>query len=234
MGRPLQQAHSVQLERTGRRVSGYAWIAFLAIALLAWLFTAQQAAMMPFLFAWVVMMVAMMFPSVAPTAILWMNAIGTIASGPQRTARIAAFICGYLTAWTLYGLVAFWIIVAMQGMTSHWMAGALFAFAGVYQLTPLKRACLRHCRSPLAAFVVYANYSPRLRDFRVGLHHGVYCVGCCWGLMAILIAVGVMNVPAMIALSAVIFLEKIWVGGEMLSRVLGVAFLALAFVLFVR
>lgn len=241
MGRALQQAHPLQLERTGRRVSGYAWIAFLAIALLAWIFTAQQAAMMPmmgtpplpaFLFAWVVMMVAMMFPSVAPTAILWMNAIGSTASGAHRAMRIVAFIAGYVCAWALNGLIAFAIIVMMQRMTTHWMAGALFAFAGVYQLTPLKRACLRHCRSPFAAFMLYANYSPRFRDFRVGLHHGAFCVGCCWGLMAVLIAVGVMNVPAMIALSALIFLEKIWRGGEMLSRVLGLSFVVLALGLF--
>src|SRR5690349_5661531 len=168
MGWTLQQAHRVQLERTGRRVSGYAWIAFVAIALLAWIFTAQQAAMMPmmgapplpaFLFAWVVMMVAMMFPSVAPTAILWMNAIGSSASGARRTMRIAAFIAGYLAAWTLYGLLAFALIVKMQSLATHWIAGALLAFAGVYQLTPLKRACLRHCRSPFAAFMVYASYS---------------------------------------------------------------------------
>jgi predicted metal-binding membrane protein len=229
------------LERSRRRVSGYAWIAFLAIALLAWIFTVQQAAMMPmmgapplpaFLFAWLVMMVAMMFPSVAPTAILWMNAIGSSASGTRRTARVTAFIAGYLAAWTLYGIVAFALIVTMQRVTTHWIAGALFAFAGVYQLTPLKRACLRHCRSPFAALMMYAGYSPRFRDFRVGLHHGAYCVGCCWGLMAVLVAVGVMNVPAMIALSALIFLEKIWRGGEMVARVLGLAFIVLALGLF--
>jgi predicted metal-binding membrane protein len=76
----------------------------------------------------------------------------------------------------------------------------------------------------------YATWSPFARDFRVGLHHGAYCVGCCWGLMAILIAVGVMNVPAMLVVSAIIFVEKIWRYGEMLAKALGIIFFALAFV----
>lgn len=246
MGRPIQQAHRIQLERTGRRLSGYAWIALFAIALLAWAITIQQAAMTPimmgvpplsaFLLVWVVMMVAMMFPSVAPVAILWMNAIEHTASGARRTALVVEFLGGYLTAWIAYGLVAFGAIAAISAATQHspgstrWITAGLFAFAGLYQLTPLKRACLRHCRSPLVAMHVYACFSPRARDFRVGLHHGAFCLGCCWGLMAVLIAVGVMNLLAMLLVSVIIFLEKLWRGGEALSRVLGFAFLGLALV----
>jgi predicted metal-binding membrane protein len=74
--------------------------------------------------------------------------------------------------------------------------------AGLYQLTPFKDVCLRHCRSPLMQLLHYANFKRRWRDLRVGLHHGLYCVGCCWGLMAVLIAVGSMNVAAMAALAA--------------------------------
>lgn len=189
-----------------------------------------------FLGLWVIMMVAMMFPSVAPTAILWMNAIERAASGARRILRITTFIAGYLIAWTAYGLIAFGAILGIDALAhgsasnAHSISAALFAFAGLYQLTPLKRACLRHCRSPLVALHVYAGFSPRARDFRVGLHHGALCVGCCWGLMAILIAVGVMNLLAMIAVSAIIFLEKLWHRGEMLARMLGFAFLTLSLV----
>jgi predicted metal-binding membrane protein len=74
----------------------------------------------------------------------------------------------------------------------------------------------------------YANYKGAMRDLRVGAHHGIYCVGCCWGLMLVLVAVGVMNIPAMIALATVIFLEKLWKRGWLLTRVVGVAFLLIA------
>jgi predicted metal-binding membrane protein len=187
-----------------------------------------------FLVVWVVMMVAMMFPSVAPTAIRWMNAIERTASGTRRALRIAAFIAGYLIAWTACGVIAFGALAGIDTLThglpsnARWITATLFAFAGIYQLTPLKRACLRHCRSPLVALHLYAGFSPRARDFRVGLHHGTFCVGCCWGLMAILVAVGVMNLLAMIMVSVMIFLEKRWRGGEVLAHVLGFTFLAFA------
>jgi predicted metal-binding membrane protein len=92
----------------------------------------------------------------------------------------------------------------------------------------MKDVCLRHCRSPMMALLHYGTFKGRLRDLRVGIHHGLYCVGCCWGLMIVLVAVGVMNVAAMALLATVIFLEKLWRRGEVLARVVGVAFLVLA------
>jgi predicted metal-binding membrane protein len=183
---------------------------------------------------WVVMMIAMMFPSVAPMAIVWSNGIARTASGATRVARMSSFIAGYLLAWTAYGVLAFAAVVAiarasdMHPQDAHWISAGLFAFAGAYQLTPLKRACLRHCRTPFVALMHYAAWSPRARDLRVGLHHGAYCVGCCWGLMAILIAVGVMNVPAMLLVTAIVFFEKVWRYGEVLAKGLGVVFIGLA------
>jgi predicted metal-binding membrane protein len=80
----------------------------------------------------------------------------------------------------------------------------------------------------MMALLHYANYKGRFRDVRVGVHHGLYCVGCCWGLMLVLVAVGVMNIAAMAVLAAVIFLEKLWSRGELLSRIVSVAFIVIA------
>jgi hypothetical protein len=107
------------------------------------------------------------------------------------------------------------------------VAVAVFASCGVYQRTPLKARCLKHCRSPLS-LLHYGAYRGPLRDVRAGAHHGAYCLGCCWSLMALFVVVGVMNLAAMVALAAVVLTEKLWVHGELLARVVGVAALALA------
>jgi len=223
-----------------------AWAALVALAGLAWAVTILQAqgmgvgpgtmglALPLFLSMWVAMMAAMMFPSVAPVAILWTKTIVAKAAGVERAARLAEFVAGYLLAWTGYGLLAFAALVGTERLVeatpevAKWLGVGIFAVAGVYQLTPLKDACLRHCRSPMLALLHYANFKGSARDLRVGLHHGLYCVGCCWGLMIVLVAVGVMNVAAMAGLAAVIFLEKLWSRGPLLTRVVGIAFLAIA------
>jgi predicted metal-binding membrane protein len=223
-----------------------AWGALVLLAVLAWVVTVAQArdmgiglgtmglALPAFLVMWVAMMAAMMFPSVAPVAIMWSRSIVARSTGAARTRRIARFVGGYLIAWTAFGIVAFgallltqWFVDAAPGAAT-WLGVGIFAAAGLYQLTPAKDACLRHCRSPMTAFLHYASFQGRWRDLRVGLHHGVYCVGCCWGLMGVLVAVGVMNIAAMALLAAVIFLEKLWSRGELLSKGVGVAFLLIA------
>jgi predicted metal-binding membrane protein len=108
------------------------------------------------------------------------------------------------------------------------LGAAAFLLAGLYQLGPLKRVCLLHCRNPLAHLVRYARFRPWARDLRVGAHHGLYCVGCCWGLMIVLVPLGVMNLAAMAGLAAVIFLEKLWRWGPWLTWAVGIAFLVLA------
>lgn len=147
---------------------------------------------------------------------------------------MGAFLSGYLVAWTAYGLVAFVSLVGTERLVhsspevAKWLGVSLFAAAGIYQFTPLKDVCLRHCRSPMMSFLGYANFKGRARDFKVGAHHGAYCVGCCWGLMIVLVAVGVMNVAAMAALAAVILLEKLSPGGQVLERLFGLALIAFA------
>ena len=108
------------------------------------------------------------------------------------------------------------------------LAVAIFAACGAYQLTPLKDRCLARCRSPLGFVLKLGGYRGRTRDLRVGLYHGAFCLACCWALMALLVAFGLMNVIAMVVLAGAVLVEKTWIWGLRFSRVLGVAALVLA------
>lgn len=219
------------------------WIAIAVLAAAGWAITVTQALSMgnrpgtmglmllPFLGLWIAMMTAMMLPSVAPVAVLWARLIGSVAARPVRVARMGLFLSGYLLAWTAYGAVVFVVLTGTGRLlvaaptTARWLGVVILVIAGVYQMTPWKDWCLRHCRSPIGAMVHYIRFTGRIRDLRVGMHHGAACVGCCWGLMIVLIAVGVMNVAAMIALAAVIFAEKIWRRGKSFGLAVGVLLL---------
>jgi predicted metal-binding membrane protein len=223
-----------------------AWSVVLLIAVPAWVLTIGQARDMGiepgtmgmglplFLLLWVTMTAAMMLPSMAPVALTWARGIGRQSSGRTRAARTAEFVCGYLLVWTAFGLLAHAALALTGGLVEdrpgagRWIGAAAFLLAGLYQLGPLKNVCLRHCRDPMSHLVRYAGFRPPARDLRVGLHHGVYCVGCCAGLMVVLIPLGMMNVAAMAALAVVIFVEKLWSRGPLLVRVVGVVFLVLA------
>jgi predicted metal-binding membrane protein len=190
--------------------------------------------LLAFLALWVVMMAAMMFPSVAPMAVIWIRSVSARTTGLQRAGGITLFLSGYLVAWAAYGLLAFVALVATgrfvetSPTAAKWVGVAIFAAAGIYQLTPLKEVCLRHCRSPIGSMFHYANFRGPARDLRVGLHHGAYCVACCWGLMIVLVVVGTMNIAVMAALAAVIFIEKVWRYGRQFAVVVGVALLVAA------
>jgi predicted metal-binding membrane protein len=236
VARPAQSLPRGQLIRP--------WIVLAAFAAAAWVVTIALAesmgngpgtmglALLPFLGLWVVMMAAMMFPSVAPVAVLWTRLITGASAGWTRAARMSLFTGGYLLAWAAVGAAAFAALVGTGRLIdasptmAKWLGVGIFAAAGSYQLTPWKDRCLSRCRSPVGALMYYVGFKGRSRDVRVGLHHGATCVGCCWGLMVLLIAVGVMNVPAMAALAAVIFVEKIWRYGKPFGRAVGLALLA--------
>jgi predicted metal-binding membrane protein len=184
-----------------------------------------------FLLLWVVMMAAMMLPSVAPVASMYLTVLRKRRNGTAG-AHAAALVAGYLLAWTGFGLVAFAISrglgkLAPMGMSmapsrlAVWSAAITLAVAGGYQFTPLKARCLRHCRSPLGFLLQFGNYSGRLKDVRAGIYHGGYCVGCCWSLMLVLVAVGVMNMAWMAALTGVVFVEKVWRSGEAFGYAVG-------------
>jgi predicted metal-binding membrane protein len=221
------------------------WIAVAALAAVAWAVTVELArtmgngpgtmglALLPFLGLWVVMMAAMMLPSVAPVAVLWTRLITGTSAGPSRLLRMSAFLAGYLLAWAVAGTVVFAALAGTGRLltasptAAKWLGVAIFAAAGVYQLTPWKDWCLRRCRSPIGALLYYLGFKGRSRDVRVGLHHGATCAGCCWGLMIVLIAVGVMNVAVMAALAVVIFAEKLWRHGKRFGQTVGVLLVAI-------
>jgi predicted metal-binding membrane protein len=193
------------------------------LAALGWWWTARQMQGMDrgpwtglgtlgwFLGVWVVMMGAMMFPSVAPTVALH-------ASMTRRRGRTSSvlFVAGYLITWAAAGLVAF-AIIALLGRAAgdvlawdragRWVAGATLVVAAVYELTPLKDVCLGKCRSPLGLLLSSWRDGPR-GALRMGARNGAWCVGCCWALMASLFALGVMSVVWMAVVAGLIAVEK--------------------------
>jgi predicted metal-binding membrane protein len=212
----------------------------------AWFLTVRQArgmatapgtmgmAVGEFLVMWTAMMAAMMFPSVAPIAVAWTRSITARSTGVRRAARLSSFAAGYLLAWAAYGFAAYFALAATEHLTAvhahaaRWVGAAIFAAAGIYQLTPIKDVCLSHCRSPLAQLVHFGRFRGPLRDLRVGVHHGAYCVACCWALMLVLVAVGVMNVAVMAGIAVVILVEKLWRRGPTFGKAVGVGLLLLA------
>jgi predicted metal-binding membrane protein len=162
-----------------------------------------------FLGVWVVMMAAMMFPSLAPTVTLYSRMT------KDRAAPLA-FTGGYLVTWAAAGAVAFalaWAGAAIFGdvlawdRAGRWVAGATLLAAAVYELTPLKDICLSKCRSPLG-FLLGSWREGRAGALQMGARHGGWCVGCCWALMASLFALGVMSITWMAFIAAVIAIEK--------------------------
>jgi predicted metal-binding membrane protein len=168
---------------------------------------------------WVVMMAAMMFPSVWPMIVAY-HAIARRRrelGKPAPVAGSAVFLAGYLIAWTVYGLAAYGAIEAgraLDGGALAWnragpyVAGALILGAAAYQLTPAKDACLRKCRSPMHFF--FGLWRDGVSGaLRMGLEHGAWCIGCCWALMAALFALGAMSLGWMAFVGALIAIEKL-------------------------
>lgn len=185
-----------------------------------------------FVGVWVTMMAAMMLPSVAPMALLFARVSGERRRRGRSFVPTWVFLCGYLAAWTGYGLVAYGLFRLISTANIHalgWhaqgplVAGGAIGAAGIYQLTPLKRVCLRHCRSPLH-FVLGRWREGHRGALLMGLEHGAYCVGCCWGLMLILFALGVMSITWMLIVAGLIFAEKVLPFGQRLTPYFAVAF----------
>jgi predicted metal-binding membrane protein len=183
-----------------------------------------------FLGVWVVMMAAMMFPSVAPTVALY----GRM-SRSRGFAAPLVFVAGYVLTWGAAGLLAYGVFVAGRALVGdelswdgagRWVAGGTLLVAAAYELTPLKDVCLAKCRSPLG-FLVGA-WRPGLRGaLDMGARHGAWCVGCCWALMASLFALGVMSLAWMAFVAALIALEKTLPWGRTATWVTAVILAAL-------
>ena len=189
-----------------------------------------------FLVAWVAMMAAMMLPAILPVVRLYARAAarGTVAP-------VAVFLAGYGAVWSAMGLPAFFIWkrldqpLAEATPTAGRIAGIVLVAAAVYQISPLKAVCLRHCRSPLGFFMQHAkNLHRPTGALAVGARHGLYCLGCCWLLMAVLVAFGTMQVAWMVGLALLILVEKVTPIGERVALVAGAAFLALGTLLLIH
>ena len=179
---------------------------------------------------WAVMMVGMMAPAAAPVVMLF-AASRAGKGGRWATVTALVFGLGYLAVWTLFSAgatAAQWglhqkaLLSVMMATTSPRLAGAILIAAGVYQLTRWKSRCLTHCRSPLG-FLMSNWRDGVLGAFQMGFRHGVYCLGCCWALMCVLFAVGVMNLVWVAAITVFVMVEKIGPAGAMVARVAGAA-----------
>jgi len=193
-----------------------------------------------FLVMWAAMMAAMMLPAVTPLVGLYSRMAATRRARGERPGPVALFVVGYLLAWTATGVLAFGVTRVIQfalgrapdlANGGRLAAAAVFVIAGAYQLLPFKDRCLSHCRSPLAFFMHHWRHTPA-GVFRMGLSHACYCIGCCWGLMAVMFAVGLMNLSWMVGLTIVMTLEKVIQRGQWVSRLSGIAFIGVA-VLFI-
>jgi len=181
----------------------------------------------PFLIGWLVMMTAMMLPAAAPMVLIVRLAV---APGRLADVRTGVFVAGYLLVWTGIGLTALAAQSSLMAL-GPWVrapavAGVL-ALAGAYQFSPLKNACLRACRSPMD-FVVLHWRSGILGAFRLGIDHGLYCIGCCWALMAVLVVAGGMGIAWVALIALVVFAEKVLPGANVFSRALGATLLVAA------
>ena len=183
---------------------------------------------------WAAMMAGMMLPSVAPVLLLYARVVRTSPDGPAAGRRLTALVSGYLAVWTLFSAGATWlqrllatagIMTPMMEIESAKLSGALLLVAGLYQVTPIKGQCLHACRSALGVITSY--WSPGSAGaFGMGVRHGAYCLGCCWALMLLLFAGGVMNLAVVAGLTGLVLLEKTAPAGHRIAQVSGVVFLA--------
>jgi len=207
------------------------------LALLSWLFVLGGAGMgatmmgamhsPPFgalLIMWWVMMAAMMLPSATPAILLY----GRVREMRNRDPAIAeswVFLIGYLAVWLLFSLAAAsaqWLLTGpSMTLAGRWSGGTVLLVVGLYQLSPLKAACVRQCRSP-AQFISRHWRGGWRGAVRLGILHGAYCLGCCWMLMALLLVGGVMNLLWIAGLTVVVTVEKLAPRGPLLGRAIGV------------
>jgi predicted metal-binding membrane protein len=165
--------------------------------------------------AWTVMMAAMMLPSTSPLVLLYAKR--------STAAHSALLTAGYLLVWAAIGLAAYEVAMRLPDPSNR-VVGAVLIGAGLYQLTPLKTACLKRCRNPVD-FLVTHWHPGRVGALRLGVEHGAYCVGCCWALMGVLTVAGSMSLAWVVAIALVVAGEKLLPAGQLLGRLGGVGLL---------
>ncbi len=201
----------------GARTDRRATVVLVVIAFVAWIavlagFDGDGAGIVGFVSAWTVMMVAMMLPSAMPLILLYQR-------GATRRATVA-LASGYVTVWATVGIAAW----ALDAAAMNIPVAAVLLAAGIYQLTPIKHACLRRCRTPADFLVEHW----RANAFVLGADHGRYCLGCCWALMAVLVVAGMMGIIWVMAIAAIVALEKLSSRGARFARLTGFGLIALA------
>jgi len=240
----LQRERALTLVLVLVTLASWIWIVLMArdmygtmLGASAWMMTAHWDLVHVLLLwaMWAVMMTAMMLPSAAALVLLYAGALRT--RGERHANRsIYALAGGYLVVWGVFSagatllqrlLASALMLTPMMEPGTPIMAALLLAIAGVYQLTPLKRACLRVCRSPLSYLLQHWR-DGALGALRLGVDHGIYCLGCCWALMLLLFAGGVMNLVVIVALTLWVLAEKFLPFGERTARASGIVLLALA------
>jgi predicted metal-binding membrane protein len=183
---------------------------------------------------WVVMMVAMMTPSALPVILMFRSISRTQHKGNEQLSSTWMFLLGYLVTWTVFsaaatlgqwGLHSAALLTPMMASASPLLGGALLVTAGVYQFTPFKDACLSHCRTPMG-FLMAEWREGKRGALVMGMRHGLYCVGCCWLLMALLFVGGVMNLVWVALIAVYILVEKVVPARLWLSRIAGIAAIA--------
>jgi predicted metal-binding membrane protein len=190
-----------------------------------------------FLLTWVVMMAAMMLPAAAPVVLAvdrW-----ACRTGRPRLA-VVGFIAGYLADWAVAGLGAYAVLAGLEhrypspGPAAVRAGAVLLAAAGIWQLTPLKQACLRQCRSPLAFLAASTSRLSRgrLGTIQAGIRHGAFCLGCCWSLMLVLLLLGMMNLAWMALVAAVVSAERLLPAGRIVATAAATTLIASGAVLF--
>ncbi len=180
-----------------------------------------------FIAIWIVMMVAVMFPTAAPMILIFAQVYAGKREHGQPFVPTWIFVSSYLLVWTLFGMLAYAAALGAEelGKQSMWLmdnaasfGGGVLILAGLYQLSPLKHSCLSKCRTPMN-FILSSWREGYWGSFRMGLEHGFYCLGCCWLLFIILFPLGVMNVAAMAVITFLIFAEKSLALGQKIAKI---------------
>jgi predicted metal-binding membrane protein len=183
---------------------------------------------------WVAMMSAMMLPATTPAVLLFARVSRLYHAVRRPYLATVLFVLGYLVVWSVFGAAATLVQWALHdagaldngvAVTNSTVAGLALVAAGVYQWTPAKHTCLQHCRTPLA-FMLTGWRRGLWGAYRMGLTHGLYCTGCCWLLMVLLFAAGVINLAAVAALAVLVLAEKLLPGGTWIATLAGLAMVA--------
>jgi predicted metal-binding membrane protein len=240
---------AITVQRPRARLAGSVLASLLGLTVVAWLLTRERMLGMDagpgtdpgalgfYVISWVVMMGAMMFPSIAPTVLTFSYIQRRRRDRGALAGAVSSwvFVAGYILTWTAFGLLAYGLYVGVRSLSipelswhrgGRYLAGGVLIGAALYQLTPMKDSCLRRCRAPLD-FVLTHWREGTAGALRMGAEHGAWCGGCCWGLMASLFALGVMSLTWMLAIAGLIAVEKLLPRKDLANRLVAVTLLVL-------